>query len=110
MVMDYLQKIMRGIMEDHVDGLVFECDFSQGDDILVLQLSIEGNLSHGTLADAGVSSVLFLVWLELFDGKDDTRSFILRCPCFEVAFERCFVYPAICSTAEEAKDVVCAQH
>lgn len=80
---------MLGILEHHVDRLVFEDDLAECDEIPVVQFSIQlcglagvpapfstqgrphHDLSRPALADAGVRLlVALLVGLELFDRKD----------------------------------------
>jgi hypothetical protein len=69
-VVDDLEEVVLGVLEDHEDALVLEDDFDELDDVGVTELRAEGHLPHRRLRDAGIGDLLaLLVGLELFDGK-----------------------------------------
>lgn len=62
-MMNNLQEIMLGVLEDHEDTFVFEDDFDETNDIDVTQLGTEGHFPDCGLGDPCVLDLLsFLVY------------------------------------------------
>lgn len=55
------------VFEDQVDRLVLQHDFLEGSQVLVVDLSVEHDLSTGTLTDSSVGGFAFPVWFEFLD-------------------------------------------
>jgi len=73
MVMDDLEEVVFCIFKDHVNGLVFQHDLAELNDIDILNLAIECDLATATLADSSVSNDLtLLVWFKFLDCIDCT--------------------------------------
>ena len=69
-VVDDLEEVVFGVLEDHEDALVLEDDLDQLDDVLVVELGAQSHLADGRLGDARVGDLLpLLIGLELLDSE-----------------------------------------
>lgn len=68
-VVDDLQQIVLGVLENHEDALVLEERFHEADDVVVAKFAAEAHFTNGTLRNTRVADLLaLLVGLELLDG------------------------------------------
>ena len=108
------QKVVFGVLEDHVDGFILEDDLLHGNNVLMADLPVQldswsgsrcvtkggrthCNLSDGTLTDSGVCDDLtLLVGFELFNGVY----------VFRAVFADGFVHASVCPRRYETDDLV----
>ena len=109
-VVDDLQQVVLGVLEDHEDALVLEDGLDEAHDVGVAQLGAQAHLADGRLRDARVANQLaLLIGLELLDSDVADR------PGVRVARDHALegdgprsrlVDAAVGSTANEADDAV----
>lgn len=94
------------VLEDHEDTFVFENNLDQVNEVGMRKLSTQRHLTDSGLRQASVLDVVaFLLWFELLYGVELFSSRWTSSISFGISFN-CFVDSTICSTADEANNMV----